>query len=144
MAGSSMTFTYDDGADRLGLYCGVKKVIVDWVSDDSAGTASGTTAKIVGRLVKGVTDPSAGGTAPSDDYDITITDSEGVNVLANCSASLSNRDTANTEEVYFTLKDTAGTGNIAAFPVVCDTLGVAVAAAGNSKAGQLILYYMPG
>lgn len=141
MAGSAMTFTYDNGSDFRGQYCNVRKVIVAWTSDDTTGAVTGTTGKIVGMLIKGVTDPGA--TAPTDNYDIAITDEESVDVLAGCSAGLGNRDTANTEEVYFTLKDTAGTGNIAAFPIVCDALTIAVTNAGNSKTGQLILYYRP-
>lgn len=142
MAGSAMTFTYDRGQDGEGRRGGVEKVLIDWTSDSLTGAVSGTTQKIVGRLIKGVTDP--GSATPSDNYDVNITDEEGVDVLAACSADLTNRDQSNTEEVYFTLKDTAGTSNIAAFPVVCDKLTVAVTNAGNSKTGQIILYYTQG
>jgi len=134
MAGSSMTFTYEDeGA--------IRKIIADWVSDDSAGTASGTTKKIIGSLIKGVTDP--GSTAPTDDYDITISDEEGVNVLAACQSNLTNRDTANSEQAYFLVLDAAAGTPLAqsVHPVVCDKLTIAVANAGNSKTGQLIIYY---
>lgn len=142
MAGSSMTFTYDDGVDGAGRRCGVSKVIVDWTSDSATGAVTGTTRKIVGRLIKAVTDPGA--TAPSDDYDIDLTDSEGANVLTPCQSTLENRDTANTEEVYFLVKDAAGTPLAQSLhPVVCDPLTIAVTNAGNSKVGQLILYYQP-
>lgn len=140
MAGSAMTFTYDDGQDRLGRYGGIRKVIADWTSDDAAGTASGTTEKIVGTLIKAVTDP--GSAAPDDNYDITITDEEGVNVLTACQSTLANRHTTTTQEVYFLLLDAAGTPLAQSLhPVVCDKLTVAVANAGNSKTGQIILYY---
>lgn len=140
MAGSSMSFTYDDGADGAGLRGNIRKVIADWTSDDSDGTASGTTRKIVGRLIKAVTDP--GSVAPTDDYDITITDPEGLDVLAVCQSGLSNRDTANSEQVYFLVLDAAGTPLAQSIhPVVCDPLTIAVANAGNSKTGQIILYY---
>lgn len=142
MAGSVMTFTYDDGSDRTGQRAGVRKILVDWTSDSATGAVSGTTDKIVGMLIKGVTDPGA--TAPTDNYDIDITDEEGANVLANSFATLANRDTANTETAYFNLTDTLGTPSpIAAYPVVCDKLTIAVTNAGNSKVGQLILYYLP-
>lgn len=142
MAGSSMTFSYDDGADYAGERNSIRKVIVDWVSDDSTGAVSGTSAKIVGTLVKAVTDP--GTAAPTDDYDITITDEEGVDVLTNVQSSLANRDTANSEEVYFLVKDAAGTPLAqSVHPVVCDKLTFAVANAGNSKTGQIQLYYRP-
>lgn len=140
MAGSSMAFTYDDGHDGAGHRGSIRKVIADWVSDDSTGAVTGTTRKIVGRLIKAVTDPGAA--APTDDYDIAITDPEGVNVLGNCQNSLDNRDTANSEEVYLYLKNADATPiGIAALPVVCDALTIAITNAGNSKAGQIILYY---
>lgn len=126
MAGSSMAFAYHKVHH-------IKKIIVDWVSDDAAGTASGTTEHISGVLLKGVTDPS-GTAAPSDDYDIVITDPEGVDVLGASADDLVDRDTANTECVYFDL----ATGS---YPVVCDKLTISVSAAGNSKEGQLILYW---
>lgn len=135
MAGSSMTFTYDD----LGS---IRKVIVDWLSDDASGAVSGTTAKITGTLIKGVTNPGA--TAPTDNYDIAITDEEGADVLAGviAASTLANRDTTNTETVNFFLLNTdASPLSMAAFPVVCDKLTIAITAAGNAKAGRLILYY---
>lgn len=140
MAGSSMTFTYDAGTDHLGQHCNVKKVIADWVSDDATGAVSGTTAKIAGTLIKGVTNPS-GTAAPTDNYDIAITDAEALDVLAGSFDNLADRDTANTEEVYFGLTD--GAAMLPVFPVVCDALTVAVTNAGNSKAGRLVLYYKP-
>lgn len=48
MAGSSATLTYDDGHDALGQVGRIKKVTMDWVSDDTTGAVSGTTRKIVG------------------------------------------------------------------------------------------------
>ena len=137
MSGSSMTFAYDNGPGPL------KKVIVDWISDSATGAVSGTTAvKVVGRLVKATTDPAAGGSAPTDNYDITVTDDEGVDVLAACQGTLADRDTANTEEQYFLVKDLAAGTPLAQsiHPAVCSPLGFAVAAAGNSKAGQIILF----
>lgn len=133
MAGSSMTITYDE----IGS---IRKVIADWVSDDTDGTVTGTTKKVIGTLIKAVTDPGA--TAPTDNYDIAITDEEGADVLAVCQSTLANRDTANTEQVYFLVLDAAGTPLAqSVHPIVCDKLTIAVTNAGNSKTGQLVLYY---
>lgn len=140
-----MTLTYDDGYTQVGGPGRIRKIIGDWVSDDSAGTASATTQKIVGRLIKLVTDPGA--TAPTDSYVIAITDEEGVDVCAVCqnSAALSDRDTANTEQTYLYILNADNTPiGIAAFPVVCDKLTIAISAAGNSKTGQFVLYYDVG
>lgn len=143
MAGALMTITYDDGDfvmdGGISARGGIRKILVDWLSDSADGTVSGTTRKIVGELIKGVTDP--GSAAPTDDYDITITDEEGADVLGASIANLTNRDTTNTETAYFNLTD--GSARIAVYPVVCDKLTISIAAAGNAKTGQLILYYRP-
>jgi hypothetical protein len=143
MAGSSTSVTYDDGADGAGHQGSIRKVLIDFTTDDTTGSVAVTTRKIVGELIKIVTDP--GGTAPTDSYDIVLTDEEGVDLSVHMDdvaiAALIARDTANTEETYLPLEDTAGTGRIAAFPVVCDKLTVTVNNAGNSKTGQIILYY---
>lgn len=142
MAGSSMTITYEDAYDFRGRLCGIRKVIADWTSDDTTGAVSGTTDKVVGELIKGVTDP--GSAAPTDNYDIAITDEEGVDVLGSSVSSLANRHTTSTQCVYFNLTDGAMTPlPIGAYPVVCDKLTIAVTNAGNSKTGQIILYYKP-
>lgn len=132
MAGSSMTIQYDDRGP-------IRKIIADWVSDDATGAVSGTTKKITGTLLKGVTDPD-GDAAPTDDYDIVVTDEEGANVLGQCEDDLADRDTANIEVVQFLLANGAPAG-VAAHPVVADKLTIAVSNAGNAKEGRLILYY---
>lgn len=146
MAGSTTTVTYDDGVDGVGFRGGIRKVLIDFTTDDTTGSVAVTTRKIVGSLIKIVTDP--GSVAPTDNWDVVLTDEEGVDLSVHMDdvaiAALIARDTANTEETYLPLEDTAGTGRIAAFPVVCDKLTVTVNNAGNSKTGQIILYYKPG
>jgi hypothetical protein len=129
----ALTFTYER---EVG---GIARVIAAWTSDGS-GDASGTTGvRVCGRLVKAVTDP--GSAAPTDNYDVTITDDEGVNVLTACQTGLGNRDAATSEETYFLVLDAAGTPLAqSVHPVVCSTLTFAVANAGASKTGQIILY----
>lgn len=131
---ASTVVTYDDISIN-----GVSKVTIVWTSASGGGVAV-TLKKIVGELVKAVTNPSA--TAPTDDYDIVITDPQGANVLGNCNDDLVDRDTANTEVVYFLLNNDDSDG-VAAFPVVCDKLTVTVANAGDTKIGTLVLYYKP-
>lgn len=139
MAGT-MTITYDDGQDGAGFRGRIRKIVADWTSDAADGTCSGTTRKISGRLIKAVTDP--GSVAPTDDYDISITDEEGSDVLSPCQNTLANRDSTSTEQVYFLVKDTAGTPLAQSLhPAVCDQLTISISNAGNSKTGQLIMYY---
>lgn len=132
---AAVTFTYDDGYDKNGASGQIRKVIVSWTSDGS-GDAAGTSLKINGELLKGVTNPTD---SPTDNYDIVLTDDDGANLLAGAFDDLADRDTTNTETVHFNLSD--GTVPIAAYPVVCSTVTVTVAAAGATKSGVLTLYY---
>lgn len=142
MAGSSMTFTYDDGDGINGT---VRKVVATFLTDDSTGSVAGTTKKIVGQLIKIVTDP--GSSAPSANWDVVLTDEEGVDLSIHMDdvaiAALIARHESTTLETYLPLEDTAGTGRVGAWPVVCDKLTITVNNAGNAKTGQIILYYRP-
>lgn len=141
MAGSSMTFTYEDGQDGRGLPGRIQRVIASWVSDDAAGTASGTTRKLVGRLVKAMNAPGAAGVQPTDNYDIAVTDSDGVNVLSACLPTLDNISNASKTERYFFVKNTdAAPLSTSSSPLVSSALTISVAAAGNSKQGAITLY----
>tara|TARA_R110000765_G_scaffold111044_3_gene202606 strand:- start:950 stop:1345 length:396 start_codon:yes stop_codon:yes gene_type:complete len=73
----------------------VKVVTFTCTADDSNGSYPATTisTNIKGRLLQIVTNPD-GDTAPQDNYDITITESGGADMLLGVGA---NRDTANTE-----------------------------------------------
>jgi hypothetical protein len=143
MAGSSTTVTYDDGADGAGLRGRIRKVMIDFLTDDGTGSVAVTTRKIVGELIKIVTDP--GSPAPDANWDVVLTDEEGVDLSVHMDdvaiAALIARHTTTTLETYLPLEDTAGTGRVAAWPVVCDKLTVTVNNAGNAKAGQIIIYY---
>ena len=111
--------------ERLG---NVQKITYAWTAGTAptAGTATGTTTYLyTGVLLRAVTVPDAV-SVPTDDYDITITDGDGVDVAAGL---LANRDTANTEWV------TSGLG-----AVVGDTLTINLSAAGSATKGVCILY----
>lgn len=133
----AIAFTYDDGTDGAGLRHGYRKVICSWTSDGS-GDASGSTQKLVGTLVKATTNPTDG---PTDNYDITLADEDGVNILAGCDDDLADRDTTTSEEIYFFVKDHAGTPLAqSVHPVVCGPITVTVANAGATKSGVLNLF----
>lgn len=142
MAGSVMTFTYDDGQDGVGLHCNLRKVIATWTSDSSAGTVSGASRKVAGRIVKIQT--LVGSPAPTSGYSVTITDDNSVNILGNSKQNLSSVAVVGAVETYPLLIDADTTPlSVAAFPVVCSVLNIAIASAGNSKQGTLILFYAP-
>jgi hypothetical protein len=130
-----VTFTYDDGYDKDGRGGVIRTITASWTSNGS-GAAAGTSLKINGLLLKGVTNPTD---SPTDDYDIVLTDADGANLLTGCADDLTDRDTTNTETVHFNLTD--GTAPIAAYPAVNSTVTVTVAAAGSTKSGVLVLYY---
>lgn len=65
-----------------------------WTGDASNGTVPATAGpEIEGFVLMAVTDP--GSTAPTDNYDITLTDGDSVDVFG---AELSNRDTLLSEQ----------------------------------------------
>lgn len=121
MAGSSVTFTEK-------THGSVKLVKAAWVSDDATGAVTGeSTYYYEGKLDLLATIPSGGGTAPTDNYDVTVTDANGVDVLAGAGA---NRDTANQETVA-----SASLGAVAG-----SKLTLNVTNAGNSKQGTVYIY----
>ena len=135
----AMTFAYEE------TLAAMTRVVCSWTSD-ADGDAAGTTKKLAGRIVKGITVPSAVA-APTDNYNIVLTDEQGVNLLTNSQDDLQARDTANTEEVYFPLELGTAAANVYAgnaYPVFCEALTVTVSAAGDTKSGTLYLYIAPG
>lgn len=108
-------------------YGTVRKITWEWTSDGSGDASGTTTSAFSGKILALVTDPD-GTSAPTDNYDITITDEEGVDVLV---AAGADRDTANTEQVV----DQATLGVVAN-----DTLTLTVANAGDSNAGKVFLF----
>jgi hypothetical protein len=143
MSGSVMTFNYDDGLSAQSYRGGVSQVQASWTSDSSAGTASGTTRKIVGRLVKVVTVP--GSPTPTNNYTVTLTDGNGVNLLTSCDKTLAaNQSSSSAQETYLLVKSYDGSPvAVAVHPAVGDKLTLAVSGAGNSTQGQIFLYYEP-
>lgn len=131
MAGSAMTFEYHDTGT-------VKKVVIDWTSDNVTLGVAGDLKKISGFLLKAITDPDAG-SAPAANYDIVLTDPTGANILANVELDLLNRHTANTEVREFMI---AGTG-LAERPCVDDIITVTVSNCGaGNNIGRIVLYWM--
>lgn len=109
--------------ERLG---NVHKITFDWLST-GAGAADGTTTyPYTGNILKVVTVPDTAGTQPSDDYDLTLTDEDGIDVA---NSQLANRDDTNTEWVVSSLG-----------AVVGDKLTLNVSGAGSANGGICIVY----
>lgn len=112
------------------------KLTCAWTSDDATGAVSAVTsaavnAQMIGKhLEMAITDPGA--TAPTDNYDITVVDTYGVDVMG---GRLIDRDTANSEQVYPLVGTVSGPRPIAS------GLTISVSNAGNSKEGTLVLIF---
>lgn len=121
MAAGVCTFTETTHAS-------VKKIKCAWVSGSGGESAVGTTTGVYdGKVIALSTVPASGGTAPSDNYDVTIADADGTDVLNGAGVD---RDTANTEAV--------AEASLAA--VAGSKLTFTIANGGNSKAGTVYLY----
>jgi hypothetical protein len=114
----------------------VRRIVVDWVADAAAATIPDTLLPVFeGRLMELTTNPGA--VAPTDNYDITIEDAEGVDRLQGVGA---NRDTANTESAIPVYSGST------VHPVVSRSDALTLKIAGNSvnsATGRIILLYGP-
>jgi hypothetical protein len=109
----------------------VKRVYWDWLSTDAGVVLSPTTKAYDGLIERAVftpDNPGGGGTQPTNAYDVTITDADGVDVLAGLGADLANNAT---------VVKTHANGLTA---VAGSVLTLNVANAGNAKGGIVILY----
>jgi hypothetical protein len=102
-----------------------KKITFTWTSAVGGAADATTTAAFDGKLVGLTTDPGA--TAPTDNYDVAITDADGHDVLLGAGTD---RDTANTEHVA-----EASLGAVAR-----SRLTLAITNAGDAKQGVVVIY----
>ena len=113
----------------------MRRVTVTWTSDDTTGAVSGTSTEEFSGLFWGITtDPGA--TAPTDAYDVCVTDETGLELLGGTAGASStdgngmNRDTTNTEFAQAN-----------PYPIPIDgPITVTITAAGNSKVGTIYMW----
>lgn len=105
----------------------VKKLLFDWTSDAGGAAALPTLKDYDGKLIGLTTIPAGGGAAPTDLYDLTLTDADGHDVLLGAGV---NRAAAATQHVA-----EASLGAVAA-----SILTLNVANAGNAKQGVAVVY----
>lgn len=108
------------------IHGSVKKIRWSWLSDGSGNADKITTLPHDGVVIGLQTNPGAA--APTDNYDITITDDDGDDILGGAGQ---NRDTVDTETVM-----SSGICGVAA-----SKLTLNVSNAGASKDGVVILWY---
>lgn len=108
----------------------VKKVVFAWTSGTLAesGTAAATTTQAYDGQVIGLTTiPGTGGDAPSLNYDVTVADADGHDVLIG--AGLNRSDTATEHVASASLAGVAGS-----------TLTLSVSGAGDANKGTVIVF----
>lgn len=115
----------------------IVKHIITWVSDAGGNAVVASSVAISGEIQRVVFIPATGGLAPTTLYDLTLTDSDGVDVLAGQGANLA--VPGNTHVCPgVPLKDGTTTRVV---PVVVDSvLTLNVTNAGASKAGTVVVY----
>ena len=99
----------------------VRKLVYTWTSDGTGDATATTTNTYSGKVIGLGTVPD-GTAAPSPDYDVTLTDPDGFDVLA---AAGIDRHTSNTESVF----------NPSSLGVADGKLTFVIANAGASKEG---------
>lgn len=110
---------------------GVKKLTLSWTADAAAATvpATATAWPINGYILHVVTNP--GTTAPTDDYNITLLDSDTSDAMG---GALLLRDEANTENVAPTIPYRFVAGKLT-FTLADNAV--------NSAVGECIIYFVP-
>ena len=128
MANSSQTLTAHDVQGRT------KRLHFSWVADDADGTVPILVLPTIsGRLLALITNPGA--TAPTDNYDITLVDDEGLDRLQGVGAD---RDTANSEQAAIIYSGTSVSPPVS----YADALTLTVAGNSvNSAVGEIFIYY---
>jgi hypothetical protein len=115
----------------------VNRVALNWTSDASGVVSGIKTDRLNGALARVVFVPAGAPDAPTDNYDVTLLDGAGVDVLAGRGADL---DTATTTHVVPGVSLTDGTTTSVAPVQVDDQLELRVSGAGVSKRGSVILF----
>jgi hypothetical protein len=131
MAGTVTTTSSNAGPGDV-----IKKFTISWTSHTD-GTATGNVDGFNGVIMRVVTNP--GSAAPTDNWDVTLTDEDGLDLLA---AQGTDQDTANSEQFCPGLAITDGT-NTGVVPIAVNssTLALSVSGAGSAKTGTIVIYY---
>lgn len=113
----------------------VVRITIDWTSHTDGTVTQAFPKAYSGIIERVVFNPGA--TAPTDLYDVTITDDQGVDVLAGQGANLSTSATSHVKP-GIPFKD--GTTTSVAPVVIDDTLTLNITNAGSGKVGAIVVY----
>ena len=110
----------------------VKKLSMTWLADGSGDVSVTPSVKsYTGIIERAIFIPDAGGTQPLDNYDVTLLDSDGIDVL------IANGTGTNLNNALTIQKDNVSDGLGA---IVATTLSLVVENAGADNGGKVIVY----
>lgn len=112
----------------------IHKVTLSWTTHTD-GSATKTTDPLTGTIV-GIT-YNPGSTTPSDNYDMTLSDEDGFDVLSGQGANL---DQSTTTRIVPGVPFKDGTTTSLAPVAVHGTLALSITNAGDTKNGTLVIY----
>ena len=118
-----MSVTFSDSNTQT-----IRKYTISWTSDAS-GDATANTIVLSGSIARVNFVPGSGATQPSNLYDITLKDSDGIDILLGAGADLSNVTSVTTIPLISSNKI-----------VINEKLAIAVSNAGNAKTGTVTIY----
>lgn len=120
---------------------GVRKTALAWTSDASGDVSGTTTALPAGTVVGVAFTPGAGGTQPSDAYDVTLLCADhSVDLLGAEGANLSNAAATHKQP----MASNAGTTGFARVWAHHGNYQLVVANAGNAKTGTVEVFQVAG
>jgi hypothetical protein len=105
---------------------------VDWLSD-SGGNVTASIDELRGTIERIVFNPDDGATSPTNNYDMTLNDQDGIDTLNGKGANLSQSTASSTIS-------TEGDGTTNIPMAVSGTLSLAITNAGNAKGGIIRVY----
>jgi hypothetical protein len=111
---------------------GIRVVSYSWTCD-SGGNVVATTNDIEGEIRRFVVNPADGASSPTDNYDLTVTDRDSIDIIGGQGANLSQSTNTNT---VCTVND--GTTYMAL--VTRGTHTITITNAGNAKSGVIRFY----
>lgn len=117
------TITFSNSDTRA-----IQKYTISWTSDAS-GDATSNTVVLSGSVARINFVPGSGATQPTDLYDITLKDSDGIDILLGSGADLSNT-------IATTMIPLISSNRI----VINEKLAIAVSNSGNAKTGTITIY----
>ena len=108
-------------------------ITIAWTSS-AGGAVSGNSFTVPNAQIKQVKYvPGSGGSQPTDLYDITLTDADGLDLLGGTGANLSNAAAALFTDLNVWI----------VLPAAANTVDLVVANAGNAKSGTVYLLLVP-